>query len=244
MKKPKKITIKFFINNGGEKFRPIIEGNRKLYPLYTQITYNRKNTQIKCHYAKSYYEGLEEVSEKDPYLLAFEERTFRKVMQYEIDRVGEENVELKGVGDKYHKYCISTHVLFDVYLKSRLKSEALQAKPRRFTEVIDYDKKTLKFDTILEASKKLFDNFSDILSEEFKEEMKMYRLYHSLYEKDLKSPDYRFPLVIDWLNGSHTQELGTKLKEVIGHDSNHIDKFMQTIHRLVLTRIEMVKNYM
>lgn len=44
MKKPKKITVKLFLNKTPR-------GNT--YPWYTQVTYNRRNTQIKCYDAYS-----------------------------------------------------------------------------------------------------------------------------------------------------------------------------------------------
>ncbi len=235
MKKPKKITIKFFLNT----FLNPIDENEECYPLYVQITFNRKNTQIKCQYG-GYFKSLEWIKENDPYLLPFEEKNFRKMMLYEVDKQGD-LLDMVGLGDKYDKFCLSTHALFNNYLKARLRSESMRAKPKEFSDVIDYRKKNLAFSTILKASIKLFDNLEEVLTPEFREEMRMYEVYYKLYEIPLNDKKYLFPTVIDWLNGSHIEELSEKLKEVFNQEPEMVTKTIVLINGIILSRIEKVR---
>lgn len=244
MKKPKKITVKFFLNEHLKylEYDPQDKENNKGrpedYPLYAQITYNRRNTQIKCHYG-GYFKSLEEVREKRPHLLAFEEETFRKMMKFEIDKQGD-NLEMKGLGKKYQKYSASIHQVFNSFLKARFRSEISIAEPQEFTQVIDYENPHLSFETLFDASQRLFDNMHDVLSEEFKEEMTTFRQYRSLYEKELGSDDYSFPIVMDWLNHLHLEDLHHRLKDVFANDSEKVKAFVSTINRIVLAKLEMV----
>ena len=91
--KPKKITIKFFVNKA---VQPTIEGETKRYPLYALITYDRKNTMMRCHYG-NYYKDLNEIERVHyPGLLAMEERIIRKTIDYEwLDNSAIEDYKIK-----------------------------------------------------------------------------------------------------------------------------------------------------
>ncbi|HAI77388.1 MAG TPA: hypothetical protein DCM08_14250 [Microscillaceae bacterium] len=237
MKKPKKITTKFFLNT---LLNPVeLPGGDWGYPLYVQITFNRKNTQIKCFYGK-YYSQLDQVSATDPYLLPFEERNFRKMMNFEVEKQGD-LLDMVGLGKKYEKYCTSIHLLFSNYLKARLQSEIIRAEPKKFAEVLDYQKPKVDFFTILDAAIRLFDNVELIISEDFQQEIEMYRLYCALYRAELQARDYSFPTVIDWINGTHYEALGEKLAQHFGDGAHEpIGKMMQTINRIVFHKLESV----
>lgn len=237
MKKPKKITTKFFLNT---LLNPVeLPSGDWGYPLYVQITFNRKNTQIKCYYGK-YYSQLDQVSTTDPYLLPFEERNFRKMMNFEVEKQGD-LLDMVGLGKKYEKYCTSIHLLFSNYLKARLQSEIIRAEPKKFAEVLDYQKPKVDFFTILDAAIRLFDNVELIISEDFQQEIEMYRLYCALYRTELQARDYSFPTVIDWINGTHYEALGEKLVQHFGDGAHEaIGKMMQTVNRIVFHKLESV----
>ena len=140
MKKPKKITVKFFLN---ENLQPIQVDGERFYPLYTQVTYDRKNTQIKCAYGW-YYRDLKHVREIEPHLLPFEEKVLKKSVTHELSLQGD-SFRLKGLGKKYENYGLSIHSLFNNYLKIRFKTILKEAKPQKFLEVINLDKNQLDF---------------------------------------------------------------------------------------------------
>lgn len=235
MKKPKKITVKFFLNKNLKEI--VIQGDF-CYPLYTQITYDRKNTQIKCMYG-GYYKSIEQVQEETPNLLDFEEKILKRSVNYELGKLGDE-FKLKGLGRKYENYCKSIHKLFNSYLKLRFKNIIKDASPRRFLEVLNLNSQDIDFFVIYDASVKLFDNLPEILEEGFKEEMRIYQTYFAMYETTLSDGKYKFPVVIDWLEGSHQQELKNKLEVSFQNESQMIEKSMELIHKIVSTKLELV----
>lgn len=123
--KPKKVTIKFFVN---QAVQPMVEGKTKRYPLYALLTYDRKNTMMRCFYGK-YYKDLEEIEKVHyPGLLAMEERIIRKTISYEMaERPGD--FDLKGIYRKYELYSVGVHVLLENYLKGQLGNILLRLEP-------------------------------------------------------------------------------------------------------------------
>lgn len=234
MKKPKKITVKFFLNNNLQEVKT---DQGAAYPLYTQITYNRRNTQIKCYYG-GYYVTLEEAQVKNRALLSFEEALFRKTVQYEINRQGNK-FELKGLGKKYDTYCVGIHSLFNKYLKVRLKNMIYKATPADFLQVIDFDRSEADIETLYIVCQKLFDNLDAIFKSDFLEEVTLYKLYKRFYPLALDTTQYQFPVVIDWLNKSHVQDLTRKLNQHYKKDLDKVQESLSVINRIVLSRIEL-----
>lgn len=235
MKKPKKITIKFFLN---KNLNPIEQEDGSYYPLYTQITYDRKNTQIKCAYG-FFYKSLQQAQEQESDLLIFEEKVLKKSVDYELSIHGDE-FKLRGLGKKYENYCISIHALFNSYLKIRFKEILKDARPKKFLEVLNLDRGKIDFFTIYEASERLFQNLAEVIEEEFREEVSIYQVYFSLYEKSLKDDKYQFPVVIDWLEGSHQRDLDEKLKKKLPENPEMRTKSMNLINKIVSTKLELV----
>lgn len=235
MKKPKKITVKFFLN---ENLQPLKKEDGEYHPLYTQITYDRKNTQIKCAYGW-FYKTLNQVREDEPYLLAFEERVLKRSVNYELSLRGDE-FRLKGLGRKYENYCLSIHALFNSYLKIRFKEILRDAQPRHFLEVLNLDKPKIDFFTIYQASARLFDNMEAIVGDDFREEIASYRVYVDFYKPALEDNKYGFPVVIDWLEGSHRRDLENKLRAHYSSEEEQVLKCMNLIHKIISTKLELV----
>ncbi|MDX2303551.1 MAG: hypothetical protein NW226_12165 [Microscillaceae bacterium] len=233
MKKPKKITVKFFLNRNLQFIE--IDGE-ECHPLYTQVTYDRKNTQIKCAYGW-FYKDLKQVREKEPFLLEFEEKVLKKSVDYELSIHGE-NFRLKGLGKKYESYGLSIHALFNSYLKIRFKNIIKEAKPDKFLDVLNLERNKLDFFTIFEAAQRLFDNLDAIMQDDFSEEMEIYRVYYRVYEQALNSQEYRFPVVIDWLEGTHQKQLEAQLREPFNHQESMVEKSLSLIHKIVSTKLE------
>jgi len=170
--------------------------------------------------------------------LRFEEKIFKKSVEYELNTLGD-NFRLKGLGKKYEIYCTSIHTIFNTYLKLRLKNIISAAKPSKFLDVLNLDKTALSFFILYEAAQKLFYNLSEIMTEDFLAEIEMYRLYYQFYQKTLDNNHYEFPVVIDWLNGSHSHFLESKLKKIYPTNPEKIEKFIKAIQKIVRTRVEM-----
>src|SRR5579872_4936730 len=125
MKKASKITIKFYLNEN------IVAGsdqdNRPLFPLYILIIYKRGNTKIKSSYGLL-YTSLDEVNLLSPGLMAFEEKSIRKFIEYETSLKGGEDFTLQGIREKYSVYSASISSALEKYLKTRLKKEIMSIK--------------------------------------------------------------------------------------------------------------------
>jgi hypothetical protein len=234
MKKPKKITVKFFLNNN---LKEIIVRGEPSYPLYAQITYDRKNTQIKCNYG-GFYKDLHQAREVAPNLLNFEESIFRRSVEFELKRWGDE-FKLKGLGRIYENYSLSIHTLFNSYLKLSLKSFLQNAEPIKYLEVLQLEKPNIDFFTVYEVSQKIFDNLNNIVTDEFKEEVKVYQMYLDLYRPFLEKNTHEFPVVVDWLDASHERFLEKQLIKFYNTDEEQIKKVKDLIQRIISTKIEL-----
>jgi hypothetical protein len=235
MKKPKKITVKFFLN---KNLQPINLHGELAYPLYNQITYDRKNTQIKCTYG-NYYKSLEQAKRDSPYLFAFEEKILKRSVSYEISKLGDE-FRLKGLGRKYDHYSLSIHTLFNNYLKMQLKDMLRRsAKPAHFLEVLHLEKDGLDFFVLYEAAQRLFDNLKEIIRPAIQEEMEVYRIYYQLYEPALKGNKYEFPVVIDWIDGTHIQQLKDRFAVAFAQDTARIERALTLIDKIIATKLEL-----
>jgi hypothetical protein len=234
MKKPKKITVKFFLN----KFLQAIalENGKMGYPLYTQITYERKNTQIKCSYG-GYYDSYEAMKRTHEPMLAFEDKLLRKSVSYEVQKYGDE-FQLRGLGRKYDTYSQSIHHIFDNYMKMRLR-EVLQkqATPNHFFDVLQIDRPFVKFFLLYEASQRLFDNLQNVINPILQEEIAIYTTYHNFYATELNSTNLEFPTVIDWLDGSHIRVAAEKFDTFYKGNKTNIEKALHLLQKIIDTKI-------
>lgn len=234
MKKPKKITIKFFINT---HLAPISQHQRLVYPVYMQVTYNRKNTQIKTLYA-DFHADIEEFKKQQQAIYFFEERIMQKVVAYELAR-NEAYFQLRGLGDKYEVYATSIHYVMSAYLKAKFKNYIAQLRPYKFIDLLHFDKQKIDFLTIYEACLRLFDNTEQLLDPLLKEEINLYRAYYQAYQQELAQGRYTFPVIIDWLDGTHVQELEAKCLPFLNNDLAQLKKMILLINKIVGTKIEM-----
>ncbi len=236
MKKPKKITVKFFLN----KFLQAIalENGKMGYPLYAQITYERKNTQIKCSYG-GYYDSYEGMKRTHEVMLGFEDKLFRKSVAYEVQKYGEE-FQLRGLGKKYDAYSQGIHHIFDSYMKMRLR-EVLHkhASPARFFDVLHIDRPFVNFVLLYEASQRLFDNLNSVINPLVMEEIGIYQVYCEFYAEALKNPQAEFPTVIDWLDGSHIKIAAEKFDKKYNSDKTKVEKALNLLNKIIDTKIAM-----
>ncbi|TAE68328.1 MAG: hypothetical protein EAZ85_14295 [Bacteroidetes bacterium] len=238
MKKPKKITIKFFLNTNLQAIA--INKNEEGYPLYMQITYDRRNTQIKCRYG-AFYTHIDSVKKEQNALLNFEEYLLRRVTEYELKRL-ETTFQLKGLGDIYDGYSLSIYRLFNSYLKMRVKAVLKEAKPKEFLEIFNLDKSNTAFETIMQAAERLFDNFKTLLEDEIKQEIEIFELYKEICKEILVKDDYKFPIIMDWIDGTHQLFLTKKLKQKFNNTNDYQaqeQKLLGLLQKIITTKLEL-----
>jgi hypothetical protein len=204
LKKGKKVTVKFFLNQLLEAVTN--EKGRASYPLYIQVTYNRKNMQFKSKYAEYYYD----LKEAKPGLMEFEERILRKIISYEAGRTKGE-YDLKGLKRKYEVYSESVHQAVEGYLKPKLRLAILKTNDE-LTSVLNFLAPQATVARLYEAAQRLFPDFTLHLGARLQGELTTYEQYRQLYKEPVFT--YTFPTVIDWVDGSYQEELNKKLKAV------------------------------
>ena len=228
MKKDKKITVKFFLN----KLLDAATGDKgqKYYPLYIQVTYNRKNMQLKSMYGE-YYEKIEEVKKG---LMEFEERMLCKVIRYESSQI-KGNYDLKGLKRKYEVYSGSVAEALENYLKPKLRLTVLKTKDW-LVPVLNFNDSRATVSKLYQAARKLFPDLERFMNVKLHEELQAYSYYKPLYPDIFL--DYTFPTIIEWVEGSYKKELEAKLKATYKTKPEIIKKVMTLIEQAVSKNLE------
>jgi hypothetical protein len=225
--KPKKITVKFFVN---EMVQPLIDGKTKRYPLYMLITYDRKNTMMRCHYGQ-YYKDLKEIDKINyPGLLAMEERIIKKTIEYELKQRGDD-FDLKGTFKKYEQYSVGIHVLVERYLKDYLWSVLSRLEPFEYVKALKFTDADVTFDTLYKISKRIYKDLNNSLPRNFEQEIEVYRVFNKLYQGTFFQ--YSFPVVIEWIDSSAVDDYREKLKIFYSDDPSMVKKSVEFINRIV-----------
>ena len=209
MKKQKKITIKPFLN---QKLEPECsdQDGKTLYPLYIQVTYDRKNTQIRSKYG-TYYDDLNDTMLLN--LKEFESKILYKVIEYETRDINRP-YDLKGLKNKYDVYSMSIHIVMDDYLKWKLE-KALQRTNSELMFVLKYEGFKCNFENLYKAAQLLFKNLAEFIPADFKQEIKAFTLLSKL--QPLSRREYDFPTVIDWKDESFKSLFEKKLSKELNN---------------------------
>jgi hypothetical protein len=230
--KPKKVTVKFFIN---KVVVPVTEGKTKRYPLYMLLTYDRKNTMMRCHYGE-YYRDLNEVDKVHyPGLLAMEERIIRKTIGYELIQRGDE-FDLKGTNKKYDQYAIGIHVLLERYLKNQLWSVLSRIEPYEYVKALNFTDPDVEFSTVYKMAIKLYQDLPALQPKNFEQDINIYQAFMKLYQGSFFQ--YSFPVVIEWLEGSAADDYRNKLTALYPNNPSKIKKSIEFIDWIVQSVLE------
>lgn len=230
--KPKKVTVKFFIN---QAVQPAIDGKTKRYPLYMLITYDRKNTMMRCHYGQ-WYKDLSEIDKLHyPGLLDMEERIIRKTIAYEMAQRGND-FDLKGLYKKYDLYATGIHILLENHLKTQLWSVLSRLEPYEYAKALNFTSHDVAFGTLLKIAKKIYQDLSGKLPSSFEQEIEIFNGYMKLYQGSLFQ--YNFPTIIEWIDGSAVADYRNKLAAIYHNDSSMVRKSTGFVDRMVNSVLE------
>jgi len=230
-RKPKKITIKFFLN---QLLEPAInDKGKESYPLYIQITYNRKNMQLKSKYAEYYYS----LSEVKPALMEFEEKVLRKIIFYEAAQT-EDDYDLKGLKRKYDVYSYSIHQAVEDYLKPRLRLAVLKTNDE-LANVLDFNSALATVPRLLAAARRLFPGFDRHLGTRLEGELGAYSQFLQLDKVRLFT--YTFPTVIDWIDSSYQEVLDKKLNTIYNEHAIYQKQIPSLIEHAVTEKLSQLE---
>ncbi len=230
VQKEKKVTVKFFLN---QLIEPVTgEKGEAYYPLYIQVTYNRKNMQLKSMYGE-YYEDLNEVK---PGLLEFEERILRNIIAYETgQKLAGDDYDLKGLKRKYEVYATSVSSALENYLKPKLRLAILKTN-HELTSVLHFNQLNATVARLYKAAQLLFKDFDSQLTSKLKEELIAYGHYQVVDPQPIFT--YTFPTVMDWVDGSYKMELEKKMKITYKNKPEVIKKVMQLVDQAVTEKLK------
>lgn len=228
MKKEKKITVKFYLNR-------LLEGatgekGKKYYPLYIQLTYNRRNMQLKSKYGE-YYDSLDKVKKG---LMDFEEKILCKIIRYESSHT-EGDYDMKGLKQKYELYSTSIEEVVEHYLKPKLRLSILKTNDM-LIPVINFSEPRATVDRLYMAARKLFPDIERFINVKLHEELQAYLYYKRLCP--VIYLDYSFPTIIEWVEGSYKKEFETQLKRTYKNKPDIIKKVMALVADAVSKKTE------
>ena len=234
MKKPKKITVKPFLNDKLDPIEASIHDSdgkvtKELqYPLYYMVIYNRNNTKFKSRVG-FYYSRLEDVPKT---IIKFESDTIEKILRYQISKLGED-VDLKGLGNAFNILSENLFQCIEKYLKKKLKLAAMGADSY-LSCMINFDDWRNPFSKYYEVATSLFGNISKYIKDDFKIEIDAYNNYYKIYSKlEKQQSDFDRPTIIDWLNDEHKnfilREMKNEKENIIRLIENAVEKTIKWI---------------
>lgn len=225
MKEPNKISVRFFLNkNVNPTFSPLT-GSVDYYPLYVQVTYNRKNTQFRS-ISKKTYSSMEQLYEDRESMekMAYEESLIKKVVAFEVKH-NKQNFQIKGFQNRYLDYTTSVDYIIDKYIRNKIY-EALDKTNSKFKEILNpYHWENISLSVYFEATQKLVEDLNSFLQEDFSLEMNYASDFIAWSDKRKKSPE-----LIEWLDQSLIEEYKLYFKKG-KKTTEYIEKRTMFLHR-------------
>lgn len=229
MKKPKKLTIKPYLNDNLSKVdgvdiqdtdvfkHDLLFNYNNVYcsgfPLYFNVVYDRKNTKFKSKYGV-YYETLDEIERVAPGLLSFEENIIKSVFNVRFKRESD-FIDFKGFSLSYDVLAQDMTKLLDQHMKNELRL-CCERLEYTITGMFKFETVDYTFHNFLEVIKKIDPDFTKKADKVFYRKMNSFTYYlivaKRLIEKDSKRTKI-FPLVY-WVNGAHKKEVIEELAEL------------------------------
>ena len=225
MKSIGKITVRYFLNQKVKPSRIPSLGDSDHYPLYIQVTYNRKNTQFRSLYNKIYV-SLENAFFLDGEKLDFEEELIRKMIEGEI-KTEKEHFQLKGLKDRYMHYSMEIASSVNRYIRNTIYDSATKTGSK-FSPILDpYKRPHISAEIYYDASEKLIENFESYLPKDFKRELIMGEEFIEWCRKKEEGPR-----LIEWFYHTLSRKYSMFLEEK-GDNENQIKSKVKFINKAV-----------
>ena len=205
---------------------PVTDDKRgKLYPLYIQVTYNRKNMQFRSHYGE-YYQSLDG---ENPSLMKFEEKAIQRIITYEVGKTKGE-YDLKGLKRKYAIYSISILLAVEAYLKPKLRLSVLKTN-NELSHALNFTQPRVTTKILYKAVQLLFPDVDTYVSPKLQDELNAYGSYVGLYKGPILT--YNFPTIIEWLDGSYKAGLATQLDGIFKNKPGELNGVVALLDQAV-----------
>ncbi len=220
-----KITVRYFLNKNVKPSRNPFFGDSDLFPLYIQVTYNRKNTQFRSLYDRIYTQ-LDEAFKMDGEKLDYEEGLIRKMIEGEI-KSKKEQFQLKGLKNRYVHYSREIAYSVDKYIRNTIFDSTTKTDSK-FSPILDpYRRPDVPGEIYYEASEKLIENFKSFLPKDFKQELNMGEEFIGWCRKKEEAPR-----IIEWFYHTLLDDYSTFLQEK-GDSENKIKTKINFINKAI-----------
>jgi hypothetical protein len=240
-----KITVKHYLNT---KLKGHEENGVTHYPLYVQITYNRKNTNFASEYNQRLSQNIDLEELKTSIvagnILKEEARVITDIIHFESTLRGD-TFDLKDLKNKYEFYKKPLHSLLNNYLVPKVgKFMSMQTECKPFDSIYNFSYKSdlffapsVNFEDYLFSIKKTIPDFMSILNKEVSmghefifssnkaslhQEIKVYETFCRFCKPELSFSSYPTPRLIDWLNGKFKKAFSLFLTETLLQQNDDI----------------------
>jgi hypothetical protein len=223
--KKRPYSIKHTLN---KNLKPIVpEGEQiKLYRVYCQLIYKRKNYLFKS-VIKNYYNDLDSVTPEDREMMDTEIKRLTAIIDYEIALNGDK-FDVPGFADKYEHYRRSVVEEAERLLIGKLE-HIIRSKGYKYQDVLNYRYEPGKFNSLIEASEIIMPELKK--DREFKKcelAEEFWKTYCETFPNKVSS-GLRLPTVFEWCSGDHNLVMKNifKYKEFKGLDLlyEYLDEF-------------------
>ncbi len=242
MKKGKKITIKPFLNKNypWKTIKELSDGNSEeinLYPVYVQITFNRRNTQVKS-LIDEYFSDLDEITGNSKTILEAELKTYQKIVELESEKM-KDKFTLKGINNRLTEYIKPVYKPLGENVKADYYRIILKARSE-FSIVLAnvYDFK-IPFKRLLKATRILIPNFDTLCDDLLLQKFNSFCVFDELFpERQIEAKIAYYPTVIDFLDGSFLNLFKQKLIAKNIYTENEISTIVSTINLILKATIK------
>ncbi len=217
-----KINVRHFINKNLKPYWSPASGYSDEYPLYLQITFARKNTQIKSHF-DNFYTSIEAAFDAHKPLLNLESNWIERIIAYEYKTKGKD-FDLKGFGQRYPIYSARIPSIIDKELKKKF-TEALIKTETEFRNLLIPKDQLVSIITYYKAAFILTKNMIDKnITIDFKKQIEAAGEYFERYWDEKNGP-----ILIDWLDKTNITEYQNWLK-MRDYDLKTIEKRIKVLN--------------
>jgi hypothetical protein len=203
----KKITVKHFIN----KSLPLTdiyaskadeECIGPIYPLYVQVTYNRKNTQFKSSLDMG-LQNFEYIEDTMRALMEEEKKMIIRIIEYELKKL-KSGFTLKSLRKKYKHYTTPILNILERYVHSHFINIVKKSKTK-YADLLTYEFQfNVTFSLILDAARELIPNFNNYMDSEIELDFKVLEMYYQIFGTETEpfmNSLFMSPVFIDWSEG-------------------------------------------
>ncbi len=190
----KKITIKTFLNKKLASKKNVL--GEIDYPVYYQITYNRKNTQIKSAF-NIYVDDLENANSTQNSEIQIEIATIHKIIDLESENLGN-SFSLQGLKNKHTFYLTTVEKIVQKFLMITLQKAINQAN-NEYQNILKIENNDANVVLLYKACKELMDNIGKFLPDDFKFEIDVLKALTKHQKRNL--------IVADWMETSTQLQL-------------------------------------